>query len=99
MKNEEVDIQSMAGSSPTIEGFEGLYSIQEETVEMESNSLIDCLVVEKEVVVMDIVPFLEPKSHVMDIVPFEHQEHDWKNCVLISTFIPRNMSTFSIYQC
>ncbi|KAH7846079.1 hypothetical protein Vadar_009520 [Vaccinium darrowii] len=63
MENEGVDNQSMVGSSHSIDPFEGLYSIEEETTEMQSNSLVDNTMVENQVVVMYIVHFMEPKCH------------------------------------
>ncbi|KAH7848462.1 hypothetical protein Vadar_003019 [Vaccinium darrowii] len=61
MENEGLDNQSMVGSSPSIDPFERLYSIEEETIEMQSNLLVDNTMVESQVAVIDIVPFVEPK--------------------------------------
>lgn len=63
MENEGLDKQSMVGSSPSMDLFEGLYLIEEETIEMQSNLLVDNTMVESQVVVMNNVPLVEPKCH------------------------------------
>ncbi|KAH7859817.1 hypothetical protein Vadar_005828 [Vaccinium darrowii] len=63
MENEGLDKQSMVGSSPSMDPFEGLYSIEEETIEMQSNLLVDNTMVESQVAVMNNVHLVEPKCH------------------------------------
>ena len=99
MENEGLDKQSMVGSSSSMDPFEGLYSIEEETIEMQSNLLVDNTMVESRIAVMNNVPLVEPKCHEEVRIPIRTRRTILENCVFFSTFIPRNMLTFLTYRC